>query len=171
MQLKFWNKQDEILFHQYINWSYSIFYKIFLVSYFSYSQFLVVNTLVSLHCAQVQMLFAQLNFTSTASEETWPSIQQGNRCSTIYWKCVYGGQYNVFWKFWNIVKIADLGGQGFPTLCTGMTSGEPFIVVTANAKDATRKCCFKFFSKFPCQPQKRLMKKCTISSVSSNFID
>lgn len=135
----------------------SIFYQIFILSSFSYTQFLIVNTFLSLHCAQIQiLLYAQLNFTCTASKDIGTSILPvGDRCSTICWQCVDVGQYNMFWKFWNVIKIADLGGQGFPTLCTGMTSGEPFIMVTANAKDATRKCCFKFFSKFSCQPQKK----------------
>lgn len=156
LQFNFWNKWDEILVHQYITKVVAYSIK-FLVSYFSYSQFLIVNTLLSLHCAQIQtLLYAQLNFTSTDSKDIETNILPvGKRCSTIGWNCVYVGQYNMFWKFWNVIKIADLGGQGFPTLCTGTTSGEPFIMVTANAKDATRKCCFKFFSKFPCQPQKK----------------
>lgn len=158
LQLNFWNKWDEIV--SIYNRSCSIFYEIFIVNYFSYNQFLIVNTLLSLHCVQIQILYAQLNFTSTASKDTGTSILPvGNRCSTICWNCVYVGQYNVFWKFRNVIKIADLGSQGFPTFCTGMTSGEPFIVVTVNAKDATRKCCFKFFSEFPCQPQKKINEK------------
>lgn len=107
------------------------------------------------HYAQ-RLFYAQLVFTSTASKDMGTTILSvGNKCITICRKCVYVGQHDMFWMFWNIVKIADLGGQRFPTLCTGTTSRKPFIMVTVNTKDATRKRCFKFFSKLPCQAEEK----------------
>lgn len=47
LQQDFWNKCDEFFFPHYLT-SYGIFYKIFILIFFSYSQFLILNTLLSL---------------------------------------------------------------------------------------------------------------------------
>lgn len=113
------------------------------------------------------LLDVRSNFNLQRHQKTGTSILSVvNRSSTICWECAHVGQHNMFWKFWNIIKIADLGGQGFPTFSACMASGESFILVMVNAKPATRKSCFKFFSKFSCQSKKNAQKHYYTNGVS-----